>query len=271
MIRQITVHMLHLPETLKPAMILVCFMKVHYEERGMENSQVIIFVHGAGGSSATWYYQLKGLQDSFHVVAIDLNGHGRTVDRAEEDTVESYLKDIDTVVDNFERPILAGHSMGGALTQFYAQRFATKLSGIILVGTGAKLRCNPMIFDLLRNNFDGYIEAVGEFMFHENTPLELIEASKREVRKCSPDVISRDFGMCDAFDIMDDVCSIKLPTLIIVGDSDVMTPVKYSQFLADKIPNTTMKIIEEAGHSVMLEQWEQFNDTIIEWIHSTSG
>lgn len=245
-------------------------MKVHYEERGVDNSPTVVFIHGAGGSSATWFYQLKGLKDKLHVIAIDLNGHGQTPDRNDEDTTDSYLHDIDLIVSNYDRPILAGHSMGGALTQLYAKRHPESLSGTILIGTGAKLRCNPMIFDLLRNDFEGYVEAVGEYMFHEDTPESMIEASKREVRKCNPEIIYRDFAICDIFDIMNQVNSIDLPTLLIVGDSDIMTPVKYSQYLHDQLPKSTLEIIEQAGHSVMLEQWETVNDVIMDWVSELS-
>ena len=243
-------------------------MSVNFEEMGEPNGRTIIFVHGAGGSSATWFMQLRGLSNDFHVVAIELNGHGHSPDRAEVDSVHAYLRDIHEVVSKFDKPILAGHSMGGALTQIYALNHPENLSGIILVGTGAKLRVIPVVFDLLENNFEGYVEAVGNFMFHEKTSDEMKEASKHEVRKCPALIISRDFELCDNFDIMDKVSTINLPTLILVGDEDVMTPVKYSTFLHDKIHGSIMQVIEGAGHSVMLEQSSKFNNYITEWVRS---
>ncbi len=243
-------------------------MSVNFEEAGDSDNRTIIFVHGAGGSAATWFMQLRGLSDEHHVVAIELNGHGKSLDRAEEDSVHSYLQDIHEVVSKFDKPTLAGHSMGGALTQLYALAHQENLSGIILVGTGAKLRVTPVIFDLLENNFDGYVEAAGSLMFHENTSKEMIEASKHEVRKCPAHIISRDFELCDNFDIMDRVSQIGLPTLIIVGEGDAMTPIKYSTYLHLKIKVSAMHIIETAGHSVMLEQFEIFNEYISDWVKS---
>ena len=243
-------------------------MSVNFEEAGDSDNRTIIFVHGAGGSAATWFMQLRGLSDKHHVVAIELNGHGKSLDRAEEDSVHSYLQDIHEVVSKFDKPTLAGHSMGGALTQLYALAHQENLSGIILVGTGAKLRVTPVIFDLLENNFDGYVEAAGSLMFHENTSKEMIEASKHEVRKCPAHIISRDFDLCDNFDIMDKVSQIGLPTLIIVGEGDAMTPIKYSTYLHLKIKVSAMHVIETAGHSVMLEQFEIFNEYISDWVKS---
>lgn len=241
-------------------------MSVNFEEAGDSDNRTIIFVHGAGGSAATWFMQLRSLSDVHHVVAIELNGHGKSLDRAEEDSVDSYLHDIHEVVSKFEKPILAGHSMGGALTQLYSLKHPENLSGIILVGTGAKLRVTPVVFDLLENNFEGYVEAAGSFMFHENTSKEVIEASKHEIRKCPAHIISRDFELCNNFDIMDKVPQIELPTLIIVGEGDVMTPIKYSTFLHDKIKGSAMHVIEKAGHSVMLEQFGIFNEYVSDWV-----
>jgi pimeloyl-ACP methyl ester carboxylesterase len=156
--------------------------------------------------------------------------------------------------------------MGGALTQLYALNHPENLRGIILVGSGAKLRVTPIVFNLLDNDFEGYVEAVGNFMFHEETSEEMIEASKHEVRKCPLKIIRRDFELCDKFDIMDKVEKIRSPTLILVGDSDVMTPVKYSTYLKDKIEDSVMHVIEGAGHSVMLERFGVFNELVTNWV-----
>lgn len=240
-------------------------MTVHCEERGEGNPGPIIMVHGAGGSSATWYLQIKNLSKHLYVIAIDLNGHGKTPDRNEDDVTRSYLSDIESVILQFEKPVLCGHSMGGALTQLFAMEKPEVLAGIILVGTGARLRVNPMIFNLLENDFEGYVEAVAEFLFHDDADDSLKEATKAEVRKCPASITRRDFELCDNFDMMEKVASIYLPTLVIVGDGDVLTPEKYSRYLADKISTSQFEVISMAGHSVMLEQPKAFNDIVAKW------
>jgi pimeloyl-ACP methyl ester carboxylesterase len=64
---------------------------------------------------------------------------------------------------------------------------------------------------------------------------------------------------------MDEVQNINYNALIIVGKSDLMTPVKYSRYLAEKIPNSELHVIEKAGHSVMLEQHAEVNRWIQTW------
>ena len=245
-------------------------MSVHTEESGTENPRTIVCVHGAGGSSATWFMQLRGLSGDLHVVAIDLNGHGKTPDRPSNDVRNTYIDDIRSVAEGYDRPILMGHSMGGALAQIYAHTHGDELGGLILVSTGARLRVSEIIFDLLDNDFDAYVEAVGKFMFHKDTSRKLVETSLAEVRKCPVDIIRRDFVMCNEFDMMEDVREIAIPTLIIVGNSDLMTPLKYSKYLHECIPNSNIRVIDGAGHSVMLEKPREFNSAILDWVASLS-
>ncbi|TFG28158.1 alpha/beta hydrolase [Candidatus Thorarchaeota archaeon] len=245
-------------------------MSINTETAGIEEAPTIILIHGSGGSSATWFMQLRGLSDEFQVVAIDLNGHGKSPDRSEQNTTESYLEDIEEIVRKYDRPVIGGHSMGGMLAQLFALRFPDLIRGIILVGTGARLRVASFIFDTIDNNFEEYVEGASNFMFYEHASKELIEASKHEIRKCKPAIIRRDFAACNGFDIMETVSEIAHPTLIIVGEQDIMTPVKYSQYLHDNIPNSKMHVIPKAGHSVMLEQSYEFNTHVKEWMRSFS-
>ncbi|MGY5878898.1 MAG: alpha/beta hydrolase [Candidatus Thorarchaeota archaeon] len=245
-------------------------MSINTERAGNEDAPAIIFIHGSGGSSATWFMQLRGLSDSYHVIAVELNGHGKSPDRQEENATESYLADIGEIVKQYDKPVIGGHSMGGMLAQLFALRYPELISGIILVGTGARLRVAQFIFETIDNNFDEYVEGAGNFMFYEDTSKELIEASKIEIRKCKPAIIRRDFAACNGFDIMDRVSEISLPTLILVGEQDIMTPVKYSKYLHDNMQNSTMHVIEKAGHSVMLEQPREFNTHVKDWMKSLS-
>ncbi|MHA2425429.1 MAG: alpha/beta fold hydrolase [Candidatus Thorarchaeota archaeon] len=240
-------------------------MTVHFEELGDPDDGTVIFVHGAGGSSATWYMQLSRLSDRLHIVTIDLNGHGKTPDRNESDITRSYLDDIHEVVTQFEKPVLGGHSMGGALTQLFALDNPNLIRGAILVGTGSRLKVLPLIFEWLENDFESYVNAVGQYMFDESAQESMVSTSKAEVRKCPPEIISRDFRECDRFDVMSLVGEISVPSLILVGENDLMTPVKYSQYMHERINGSVLHILPKAGHSVMLEQFEEFNQILYNW------
>jgi pimeloyl-ACP methyl ester carboxylesterase len=217
-------------------------------------------------SKKTQSRQANSLSRKVHLVALDLNGHGRTPDRKAPDVTRSYLEDIDTIVRSYDKPFLMGHSMGGALGQLYALENPEKLSGLVLVGTGARLRVAPMIFDFLDKDPDAYFDAIPKFMFHESTPRIIVETSQAEARECPVPIIRRDFEACNSFDLMQDVSRISLPTLIVVGDSDAMTPLKYATYLHEKITDSDLRIIPQAGHAAMLEKPSEFNQAVIDWL-----
>jgi len=74
--------------------------------------------------------------------------------------------------------------------------------------------------------------------------------------------------ICDSFDVMDRVDKINCPTLVINGSEDDITPVKYAEYLVDKIVNAQIKIITGAGHAVLIEKPLELNQAIAEFINN---
>ena len=89
-----------------------------------------------------------------------------------------------------------------------------------------------------------------------------------ETSKTDPEVTYNDFKICDKFDVIDKMSLINVPCLIICGNEDKLTPVKYSQFFYEKLKNSKLSIIKNAGHLVMLEKPEEVNQAIKEFIEN---
>ena len=225
----------------------------------------LVFIHGAGDSSLSFYYQLRHFRNA---KGIDLPGHptGRPCS-----SIEGYVEWIRGFIAarRYKDVVLCGHSMGGAITQHYALRYPEELVGIILVGTGAKLRVHPKY---LEDCEDG-----------EKDPANWLENRKAELSRVEPDiqqVIMRrsaevgpsiklnDLLCCDKFDMMDEVSKITLPTQMVCGSEDVMTPVKYTEYLADKIQGSEKAIFDNATHYVQLERYREVNETIEKFLWS---
>ena len=152
------------------------------------------------------------------------------------------------------RFVLAGHSMGGAIAQEFALRYPARLAGLILVGTGARLRVAPQILTGILDDFHGATELLAQWTHGEHVDPNLLRLYTRRLREVAPQVIHGDFVVCDAFDRRADVSRITVPTLILCGEADRMTPVKYSQSLHEQIAGSQLVIVPGAGHMVMLEQ-----------------
>lgn len=232
-------------------------------ERG---KQAIIAVHGAGGGAWLWRRLRERLKDNFSVLAPDLPRHGKSTGDGES-SVASYSETVRSAVLklNISRPVLMGHSMGGAIAMMWALTHPDELAGLVLVSTGARLRVNPVIFKAIEENYHGYIRGLEKMAFGKNAPADIIEEAKVESEKASPQVTSGDFEACDKFDVMSDVSNIHVPALILCGEADLMTPLKYSKFLADNIPNAALKTFEGAGHMLPVEQPAEMARAIGEW------
>ncbi len=196
-----------------------------------EGRETILFIHGAGGGQYTWSYQKSFFQKQFNPIIIELPGHGESGGEGEEeiekyaDHVHAFLKAL-----GLRKIFLVGHSMGGAISQTLALTYPEMIKGIVLVGTGARLKVFPMILEGIKTNFKETIPQIVRFAYSRKTPPELIKRGVDDMMRCRPEVLYGDFLACDRFDFMNEVEKIGLPTLILCGDDDQLTPVKYSQF-----------------------------------------
>ena len=117
-------------------------MDLHVERYGA--GKPAIFIHGASGSSTSWYFQKEYLKQFMEVILLDLPGHGSSsgdgCERLEEcrDAVHGVLTSL-----GLRKCFLVGHSMGGAIAMLFALTYPELMAGLVLVGTGAKLRVFP--------------------------------------------------------------------------------------------------------------------------------
>jgi pimeloyl-ACP methyl ester carboxylesterase len=229
----------------------------------------LIFVHGSGAYGDIWRYQTDYFPDSH---AVNLPGHpyGQTLRSVEEcvDWLRKYIEGR-----GYKDVVLAGHSLGAAITLMYALRYPQGLKGIIVIGSGARLRVHPRYLapyeEAIKGNPREWYQLVEEI--YRLTP----EDYKREViekhKAIGPAVMLNDFLCCDKFDIMDRVQEIKLPALIICGELDAMTPVKYANYLGAKLANSRVVIIPQASHYVLAEKPEAVNKAIEDFIKGLSS
>ena len=224
----------------------------------------LIFVHGAGNTGFVWYYQTKYFPDSD---AVSLVGHpeGQPCTSVEDYAVwlHKYIRDH-----GYSDPVIVGHSMGGAVAQIYALKYPGEVKGLVLVGSGARLRVSPDFLSALKALIDAppvKLREFGELLYGHLAP-EIRDMVLEKVTEVGARVFLNDFQACDKFDIMDKVHQIKAPTLVICGTQDDMTPLKYSHYLVDKISRARMVAIQGASHMVFLEMPHEVNTAIEEFI-----
>lgn len=228
----------------------------------------IVFVHGSGDSAACWQRQIAFLGEE-RALAVDLPGHGARVHDAgpPEMSIRDYALDVRQQMQSagLVRPIVAGHSLGGGIVLQLALEWGDELSGIMLIGTGARLRVLPALLESAKNDQTGTLMQVRA---QARQPGEASGSSDpaRELTPLAEGVFYRDLAACNVFDVMADLPRITLPALVVCGEQDVMTPPKYAQYLQTHLPHATLRMIPDAGHDVMRAQPEALNTAIGEWL-----
>jgi pimeloyl-ACP methyl ester carboxylesterase len=228
----------------------------------------LLLLHGAGGTHMHWPAALRRLPDR-NVYAIDLPGHGKSAGPG-RDSIAAYCDVVYSFVQalGLELVTLAGHSMGGAVVQEFALHYPGRLAGIVLVGTGARLRVAPAILDGIRSDFPATVRAVADWVHDKNVPEQLKRLYVQRTLENDPQVMYGDFYACDQFDRRADVGRIATPALVICGVNDVMTPPKFSESLAQSLPNARLTLIPNAGHMVALEAPEEVTAVVAAFLRA---
>ena len=215
----------------------------------------LVMVHGSGQNELTYHYQTARFENAD---AVNLPGHP---DGEPSDSIGGY---VDWVRDyarakGYPPFVLFGHSMGGAIALDYALRFPEDLAGLVLIGTGARLRVHPDYLNRCLDDAQWRAEAPA---YYEAINKDLAPQLASRALQSGPMVEHNDLAACDRFDVMERVKEISLPSLVIVGADDIMTPVRYAEYLGREMQDAEVVVVPNSGHFVTLEQPDAVNEAI---------
>jgi pimeloyl-ACP methyl ester carboxylesterase len=151
--------------------------------------------------------------------------------------------------------------MGGAVALELALRGVAGVRGLVLLGSGSRLRVAPTIFERLEADFPAAARELAGWYFADPTA-KRVEAAVSDMLLVGQAQTVRDFRACDAFDAGPRLHELRVPVLAVTGERDVMTPPKYAQSLADRVPLGSARIIAGAGHFAMIERPDEVADAI---------
>ena len=244
--------------------ITVDGIKVNYIEGANKDGSLptVLLIHGAGQNLYTWKYQLDFLsgESNFNFIALDLPGHGGS-DGKGESTIRGYKEFTNKFIEalGLKSLIIVGHSMGGAVAMLYALDHPELVMALVLVDTGPKISVAVQTLKAVNNDYDKFCEIVSIRAFASSSADGLKQEFKNTLQSISHEICSSDLLACDGFNIKERVRDISAPSLIIAGAEDIITPVKYGEFLNDNIAGSVLYLLGGAGHFVMQEQPEEFN------------
>ncbi len=240
----------------------------------------IIFLHGFPFDKTMWQPQLEFLKSTNRVIALDLRGFGKSTDEKSPLSIDLFGDDLIAFMDvlNISKAIVCGLSMGGYVALNVLSRFSARFKALILCDTQCiadsppvKEKRNKTIEQIRAEGTtlfnDGFIKSV----FHENTlnnKKELVKQLHAVVFANSPQIITA--GLT-ALANRNEACSalneISVPTVIICGRQDIITPLEQSEYMLKNIAGSTLHIIENAGHVSNLEHPDEFNRLLADFLN----
>lgn len=224
----------------------------------------LLMVHGSGQNELTYHYQAAAFSDAD---AVNLPGHP---DGEPKDSIGGYVDWLREYATGKGYPpfVLFGHSMGGAIALDYALRFPEDLGGLVLIGTGGRLRVHPDYLDRCLDETQWRAEAPA---YYEAINRDLAPQLAERALQSGPMVERNDLACCDKFDVMERVKEIAIPSLVVVGADDVMTPVRYAEYLGRELPDAEVVVVPNSGHFVTLEQPEAVNEAVARFLARISA
>jgi pimeloyl-ACP methyl ester carboxylesterase len=227
----------------------------------------IVFLHGAGMDHSVWALLARSFaHHGFGVLAPDLPGHGRSAG-----TPLSSIADLADWTAAFMDAAgvaaarIIGHSMGTLIALETAARHAGKVSGLGLIATAAPMRVSDDLLnaakaddhaaiDMMSIWGEGYRAALGGSLA---PGLWMLGGAERLLERARPGVIFADLSACNAYtNALAAAAKVTVPSIVIQGSRDVMTPFKGGKAIAAAIPGCRLAMIEGAGHMLMSERPE---------------
>jgi pimeloyl-ACP methyl ester carboxylesterase len=215
----------------------------------------LVLVHGSGGTHRSWPEELRALPGR-RVLALDLPGHGASPGPALT-TVEAMAECVLRLIEarGLGAAVIGGHSLGGAVALAAALRAPERVAGLVLVGTGARLRVLPAVLQATADAaaLSQAAASLAAACFGPAAAPQLVQSYAEELRSCAPGVAHADFAACDGFDVIGRLGEVRAPTLVVCGGEDRMTPPKYAELLRARIAGARLTLVAGAGHFVMQE------------------
>lgn len=239
----------------------------------------IICLHGFPFDKSMWDEQLAYFKSTHRIIACDIRGFGQSTDEVSTLSIEIFTDDLRDFMDKLfiQKAIICGLSMGGFIALNAVNRYPERFEALILCDTmcisdSAEVKSNRFktVDDIALHGPEKFNEEFIESVFHPDTFEEkpevvaelrtIVFANKKRIISQGLIALACRAGTCSTLG------EINMPTLIICGREDEVTPLFQSEFMQKRISGAVLKVIEAAGHVSNLEQPNIFNGHVAEFL-----
>lgn len=266
--------------------------RIHVTERG--DGPPIVLLHGITLQTAVWHYQLADLADRFRVVCVDWRGHGGSAAGRDGYGLDRLARDLATVLTELDlrEAVVVGHSMGGmALMQFCAdceEVLDDRVAGLVFLSTSPGAFVPAMLEGAIRawgeRRFsDGHLTGRPPRLSYRMPPNDLSFLLARVAFGRRPSATHVDFvramiglipnesSIPSGFGLMyhdarEALRDTKTRSIVVVGSHDFLTPVFMARSIHRALPNGELRVVQGAGHHVMLERREELAELLTQFV-----
>lgn len=249
-----------------------------------EGQVPILFLHGFPFEKSMWKEQLEFLKNRYRVIACDLRGFGKSKDEESPLSIDLFADDLILFMDKLkiEKVIICGLSMGGYIALNAIKRYPNRFEALILCDTQCiadshkvKMKRFKTIDQINEFGVKKFNENFIKSVFYEDTKTnkpELVEELRNVVFSNSKNSITKGLiAIAERSETCSVLNKITIPTLIICGREDVVTPLEESKFMNREIKGSILHVINNAGHVSNLEEPVKFNKLIRDFLIDFCG
>ncbi len=246
---------------------------IAYTDEG--SSTPIVFIHGYPLNRTMWDAQVRGLSSKARVIAIDLRGHGESQAPIWLTSVDIYADDVRGLLDHLsvDKAVICGFSMGGYVAFAFLRKYPDRVRGLVLADT----RPQPDAPEGKAGRFATALTAqkdgagaianamLGRLLSQKSTDEkpDLVKQVRAMIESTPVQGIAGDLmSMAERPDSVPMLASIRVPTLIVVGELDALTPPADSKLMADTIPGAKLEVIPGVAHLANMEDAATFNRAV---------
>lgn len=249
-----------------------------YDDVG-EGSTPIICLHGFPFDKTMWMEQLDFLKSKYRIIACDIRGFGKSTDEEAHLSIDLFSEDLIAFMDelNIDKAIICGLSMGGFIALNALSRFPDRFEALVLCDTQCiadtpevKEKRYKIIDDINNNGVTEFNEGFIKSVFHKDSirnKKDLVEKLHGVVFANSDNIIKKGLvALAERSETCSTLNEITIPTLIICGREDEVTPLSQSESMHSTIKGSILHVIENAGHVSNLEQPQEFNEQLLNFL-----
>jgi 3-oxoadipate enol-lactonase len=252
---------------------------INYEECGLPQGLPVIFIHGFPFSHEMWEPQMNIMPNHIHAIAYDVRGHGVSDVGDGQFTIEIFVDDLIALLDHLfiEKAVLCGLSMGGYIALRAFERHPNRVRGLILCDTKsepdtntAKIKRTDTLKEVKAAGVQTFAENFVKAIFWEKTfernPSAIAFIKKIICANSQRGICGTLLALAARTDTTPALSSITIPTCIIVGEHDKLTPLSDAQMMHSMIEGSELHILPNAAHMSNLENVQEFNERLITFL-----